>query len=254
MMIRALIGGLLLASSSIRLVNSERGVVRLSRERDLLGYPTRDGPRIPRTPTESQNKWEYSGHVNLGYPDTTRAGGQNHRSPDYGDHTDDNYDDDALEEDTDKNDDEYYGDGEDYYYKSKEAKKGPADKDFEYIEFVHGEAKGKGKGKGASEDKGKGGKESKSSNNPVDCEYYYYEDDEYNQEDFHDSKGGGKGKGGKGKGGKDPKTSTKSSKSAKKSKICTDPPSKYMYSVQVCAQNFAALSFFYLTLKVSAVP
>jgi hypothetical protein len=248
MMISATVGRLLLSFCAIRLSNSERGVIRLSSDRVLSRWPAKDGSTIPRTRTESKYQWEHSGHEDLGYQEVIRAGGDppEVEGKEYGDHADDQYYDDEVPiDDHYKYDDDYYRE-KDNHYSSKMAKKGPADKEFEYIEFVHGDGKGKGKGEGEGENS-KGSKGSKM--NVVDCEYYY-EDDEYLEHDYSYSynysydhgKGKGKGKGGKGegKGEKDPSKSDKKRKSDKKTKICPDPPGKLTlnaYYVKECSER-----------------
>jgi hypothetical protein len=260
MMFSATIGRLLLTFSVIRLSYSERGIVRQNRGRALSNWPAKDGSYIPRTPTESESQWDHSAHEDIGYQQVIRAGGDpDGESQEYGDHADDTYyDDDAPSDDQYKFDEKYYHQNKDDDYSPKEAKKGPADKDFEYIEFVPGDGKGKGKGGNGKGSKSStippvDGKGSKSSPiPPVDCEYYV--DDEYNP-DYehsysysynyeHDDDGKGKGKGhydddgdkGKGKGGKGEGKGKgkggqgKSSKSDKKSTKCTDPPGK-LYGV-----------------------
>lgn len=107
--------------------------------------------------------------------------------------------------DPEKDDDYYYydkyEDKENYYYGPAEGNsdKRPSEQEFEYYDKIPKHVKSDGKG-----GKGKVGKSTKHD----DCPNYHYE---YEHE-------GGKGKGSK---------TTKSSKSSKKTKVCTDPPCKY---------------------------
>ncbi|KAG7358563.1 hypothetical protein IV203_015152 [Nitzschia inconspicua] len=125
-----------------------------------------------------------------------------------------------------KDDDEYYDghlDKEDYYYgpTSESHGKRPSEQKFEYYDKIPKHSKKDGYG-----GKGKVGKSTKRD----ECLNYHYEyeteiypADEEDEVDFDhalDHHYGKRTRGGKGKGGK----TEKSSKSMKKSKICTDSP------------------------------
>jgi hypothetical protein len=189
-------------------------------------------------PVRRYHEWGYSGaatgvQYNKG---TTRGVGPKDPQAEDDDHY--FYEDDVLEE-------EYY------YGPTNKHDKRPSEQDFEYYEKIPKHDKGDGKGKGTA------GKSSKHDH----CKNYHFEQEhEYeihpengqNENEPDDEYGHFYGKGTRGGKGKGEKTK-KSTKSSKKTKVCTDPPCKY--NDRPCILILSSLSSvdFLLTICLNAV-